>query len=223
MRHFKQRTLSIGMLTVFILGCSFQNTWATSEVDPSPGPPILSQERMMQPSGEAPATKENTVTYPFPEGEDLSRGGPFVPAMGQPTGALTGKVIYTSGGHGFAATASGGWTTGRGNNNSVSEDMGNKDQMSIYADYCFNAGATVVPFRPVGNQTNEVIVDDSSPSGFQLFGTWTNSANTPYWETIPMRYTTVGLPLPPQKPPVPVLPNHSSTRLLPDLHLGQAG
>ena len=43
------------------------------------------------------------------------------------------------------------------------EDLGNVDQMTFLADYLFRAGATVVPLRPVGHQTNEVVLDNDDP------------------------------------------------------------
>ena len=72
----------------------------------------------------------------------------------QPTGALAGKIVYTVGGHGITADypGTGAWATQRGDNNDLVEDFGNQDQMTAYVNYLFNAGATVVPLRPVGYQ-----------------------------------------------------------------------
>ena len=67
------------------------------------------------------------------------------------------------------------------------EDMGNQDQDTYFAHYLLQAGATVVPTRPVDHQSHEAVVDNSdvdSPAtgGFQVIsGTWSNSTNTPYW------------------------------------------
>ena len=99
-------------------------------------------------------------------------------ANAQSTGALTGRIVFTSAGHGWvfdnsAAT----WFTQRANNNDVVEDYGNLDQMSLFAEYCLRAGATVVPMRPVGFQTNEVVIDNDSP-GVRFTGTWTDSSAT---------------------------------------------
>jgi len=47
----------------------------------------------------------------------------------------------------------------------------------MFVAYCFHAGATVVPFRPVGFQTNEVVVDNDSPA-VRYFGVWTDSSAT---------------------------------------------
>ena len=46
----------------------------------------------------------------------------------------------------------------------MNEDTGNVDQMTMFVYQCFNAGATVVPMRPVGNQTNEVVLDNVDPA-----------------------------------------------------------
>src|SRR4051812_25196794 len=60
----------------------------------------------------------------------------------QPTGALTGKIVFTVGGHGYTSYTGtpGGWHTQRPLTNSMVEDMGNVDQMTFYVNYLFNAG-----------------------------------------------------------------------------------
>ena len=56
------------------------------------------------------------------------------------------------------------------------EDLGNVDQMTFLADYLFRAGATVVPMRPIGHQTNEIVMDNDDPGvTFVNAGAWTNS------------------------------------------------
>jgi len=88
--------------------------------------------------------------------------GPIAPAGTQPAGALTGRVVFTSGGHGWAwvtNTTITNWALGRPLLLSMNEDYGNLDQMTMFAFYCFNAGAIVVPMRPIGFQTNEVVLD----------------------------------------------------------------
>lgn len=110
----------------------------------------------------------------------------------QPTGALTGKVVFTVGGHGFTAY-SGGWHTQRGETNEMVEDLGNQDQMTMYVNYLFNAGATVVPLRPVGYQPNEVVLDNDS-AGVTYTGTWSNSTSSIFYGSagdVPYRYAAV--------------------------------
>ena len=98
----------------------------------------------------------------------------------QPTGALHGKIVFLSGGHGFFWDGTK-WITGRGLTNGIFEDMGNQDQLEFFARYLLAGGATVVSMRPVGHQVNEVIVDNAdvysaSTGGFQIVsGTWGGS------------------------------------------------
>src|SRR5206468_1642054 len=97
--------------------------------------------------------------------EPLERRALLSAAVGaQPIGALTGKIIFASGGHGYTAfnTTDGHWETGRPLTNGMVEDMGNEDQLTQLAHYVFNAGGTVVPFRPIDHQTNEVVIDNGS-------------------------------------------------------------
>lgn len=99
-------------------------------------------------------------------------------AATQPAGALSDIIVYCSAGHGF--TGDGSWITGRGLTHGMVEDMGNVDQLNTFAEYCFQAGATVVPFRPVGYQANEVVLDNVSP-GVTFGGAWSDSTSTIYY------------------------------------------
>jgi hypothetical protein len=111
-------------------------------------------------------------------GVGAATGGVIAPAPGQPAGALTGRIVFTSGGHGWVYdNARDGWYTQRADNNEVVEDYGNLDQMTLFVAYCFNAGATVVPLRPVGFQTNEVVLDNTSPA-VRFSGAWSDSTAT---------------------------------------------
>ena len=103
-------------------------------------------------------------------------------AMRQPIGSLTGKIVFTNGGHGWTADSgfASGWRLQRGLTFGINEDYGNADQFNLFADYCFNAGAIVVPLRPVGHQTNEVVLDNDDPS-VTWTGTWSNSTSTLYY------------------------------------------
>lgn len=106
----------------------------------------------------------------------------LVPVGSQPAGPLSGKIVYTSGGHGWQYNSSvGRYATDRGDNNEIVEDFGNQEQMTAYVDYLFRAGATVVPMRPVGRQVNEVVLDNDS-AGVTFSGTWANSASSRYYD-----------------------------------------
>ncbi len=103
-------------------------------------------------------------------------------SLATPAGALSGKIVFTSGGHGWQWNDTlGRWATDRGDNNEIVEDFGNQDQMSLYADYALRAGATVVPMRPVGHQLNEVVLDNDSP-GVTFSGSWSNSTGSVYYD-----------------------------------------
>ncbi len=100
----------------------------------------------------------------------------------QPTGNLSGKIVYTSGGHGWQWSSSlNRWATDRGDNNEIVEDFGNQDQMTYYVDYLFRAGATIVPMRPVGRQINEVVVDNDLPS-VTYSGSWSDSSGSRWYD-----------------------------------------
>ena len=106
----------------------------------------------------------------------------------QPAGALSGVVVYCSGGHGFTANdAKTAWVTGRGIDNGIVEDFGNLDQLNCFVLQAWKAGATVVPFRPVGHQTNEIVLDNLDTAqvpgkGVVTYGgTWYNSSQKNYY------------------------------------------
>ena len=105
----------------------------------------------------------------------------LVPVGSQPQGPLTGRVVYTSAGHGWQwKNTLERWATDRPNLLSMVEDFGNQDQMTLYAEYLFQAGATVVPMRPVGRQLNEVVVDNDSPD-VVWSGSWSVNTAGPRW------------------------------------------
>jgi hypothetical protein len=113
------------------------------------------------------------------------------PVSMQPTGVLTGRIIFTSAGHGWTWGGSS-WVTQRGVTWEMLEDYGNLDQMTLFAFYCFNAGATVVPFRPVGHQTNEIVLDNDDP-GVTFSGSWSDSLSTIFFGSpgdLPYRFAT---------------------------------
>jgi spore germination protein YaaH len=135
-----------------------------------------------------------------PVGTPDETGLPQVSAA-QPTGPLSGVVVYTSGGHGFGANeALTAWIPERPLLYAVNEDMGNVDQLNRFAESAWKAGATVVPFRPVGYQTNEVVLDNMDTNwtarGQVTFGgTWYNSTQSIYYgnsgDAVPYRYASI--------------------------------
>ncbi|MSU58057.1 MAG: hypothetical protein EXS35_07745 [Pedosphaera sp.] len=118
--------------------------------------------------------------------------GPITPAPGQPGGALSGRIVFTSAGHGWTWSGST-WGLQRPVLLEMCEDYGNVDQMNFFALYCFNAGATVIPFRPIGNQTNEVVLDNDD-AGVSFSGAWSDSTFTNYYGSpgdVPYRFASV--------------------------------
>ncbi len=113
-------------------------------------------------------------------------GRPFAPgpvAVGtQPKGGLSGKIVYTHGGHGYTAEnkGDGHWSWQRGPGHQMIEDLGNYDQMAFLVDYLFRAGATIVPQRPVGHQTNEVILDNTDDD-VKFVGEWEDGSGPIYF------------------------------------------
>lgn len=95
------------------------------------------------------------------------------PVGKQPTGILSGKIIYTNPGHGWTHDGDTGvWYTQRPLLFHIIEDLLNGDQMSIFADFCWRCGATVVPMRPVGHQPQERILDNTDELHVKWQGPW---------------------------------------------------
>jgi hypothetical protein len=118
----------------------------------------------------------------------------LVPVASRPTGGLANKTVFIHGGHGITADNpnDGDWSFQRGNYLEMVEDLGNVDQMNFLADYLFRAGATVVPLRPVGHQTNEVVMDNDDP-GVSFHGNWSDSSAGVYYGDagdVPYRYAS---------------------------------
>ncbi len=127
-----------------------------------------------------------------------TRGGPVGNAMRQPVGALTGVTVYVSAGHGWTAGASA-WFLQRPVLLGMCEDYGNIDVINQFAAFAFNAGATVVPLRPVGWQPIEILLDNDDPN-VTYTGVWTDSTTADkYFENgatnsgVPYRFATAGL------------------------------
>ncbi|TWT48836.1 AmiA-like protein [Botrimarina hoheduenensis] len=109
----------------------------------------------------------------------------------QPSGALDDKIVYVHGGHGYTATGSS-WGYQRPLLLDMVEDLGNQDQMTYLVDYLWNAGATVVPLRPVGHQPNEVVLDNDDVE-VTFTGAWSNSSSSIYFGSagdVPYRFAT---------------------------------
>ncbi len=178
-------TVLMKYLVAVLVLLGFTSSQATQESGPLPTGPF-------HPTPDNPAldSKPNpSAVWHFPAPKTF---GPIAPAGTQPAGALSGRIIFTSAGHGWVWMGSG-WGLGRPVLNSMNEDYGNLDQMTMFVFYCFNAGATVVPMRPVGYQTNEVVLDNTSPA-VTWNGTWADSSSTVYYGApgaVPYRFATL--------------------------------
>ncbi len=120
-------------------------------------------------------TPTQTIDYPAP-----ALRGPYTQADRQPTGALSGVTIFASCGHGWTAGDSS-WVLQRPLLLDMNEDHGNIDQLNYFVNYAFNAGATVVPFRPVGWQDIEIVIDNADPE-VTYTGSWSiNTTSSKYY------------------------------------------
>lgn len=122
----------------------------------------------------------------------LARGA-SVPTAQQTTGALSGRIVFMNGGHGWTFDPTY-WRLQRPVAlNSMNEDYGNLDQLNLFANYCFNAGAVVVPMRPIGRQTNEVVLDNDD-AGVSYSGAWSDSSSPIYYGAagdLPYRFASL--------------------------------
>jgi hypothetical protein len=187
---------SLLLFPVFILIAA--TSFATQDLERGyvEGPTVMIPTRAADEWRDVPAD-ELPAPKPLPRG---LASGPVTGNKTQPQGALSGVVVYCSAGHGFLADPNDAhpadgdrtWSTQRFLYSGVVEDFGNNEQINFFAQYAFNAGATVVPFRPLGYQPNEFVLDNGS-EGVSYTGTWRiDTTSTIYYGTpsddIPYRY-----------------------------------
>lgn len=101
----------------------------------------------------------------------------------QQQGALAGKVIYLSAGHGFTweAGSINGWRTQRPTTNEIVEDLVSTETVHQYlVPMLLNAGAQVVTVREADLNPNLVIVDDGS-AGYVETGSGFSDSSLPGW------------------------------------------
>jgi hypothetical protein len=114
-------------------------------------------------------------------------GQPLAPGQGQPQGALAGKTVYVSAGHGWYWPPDSGyttyqWRTQRQVYEELIEDHNNAEAVDQYLlHYLWNAGASIWPVRERDMNGAEVVVDNDQPSlgtGYSETGLWTTTAFT---------------------------------------------
>ncbi len=102
------------------------------------------------------------------------------------TGALAGKTIYLSPGHGFYwSQVLNRWATQRGNNNSIVEDLVSIETLSQYLfPMLINAGARVVPVRELDLNTGLAVVDNGG-AGYAETGSGFSDSSLMGWGSPP--------------------------------------
>lgn len=132
----------------------------------------------------APPIRDGGAALPGarPPAEPLE-GAPL-PGQGQPQGALTGRTVWLSPGHGWLWNGSD-WSTQRPNTFGIVEDLSNAEAVMAYlARYLWNAGASVWLVRERSLNAKEIVVDndDGAPS-YTETGTWTTSGTPGYLDS----------------------------------------
>ncbi|NLF00119.1 MAG: hypothetical protein GX601_03990 [Anaerolineales bacterium] len=141
------------------------------------------------------------------EGADVAAqaGQPPAYGQGQPQGALTGKTIYISAGHGWLWSEAYGWRAQRPPYPNapypgpVIEDHNNAEAVNqVLLQYLWNAGADVWPVRERDRRGFDTIVNNDAPgagNSYSETGAWTLSGSPGYDLDQPghtYRFTLVG-------------------------------
>ncbi|MBI5853461.1 MAG: N-acetylmuramoyl-L-alanine amidase [Planctomycetes bacterium] len=115
-----------------------------------------------------------------PQARAVDPNGPAIQST--VNGALTGRTIALSAGHGYYWHSSLGWTTQRGLIDGLIEDVHtNEITLRWLAPFLENLGATVLTCRERSESESETITDDGqSPPAFAISGAWTASASAGY-------------------------------------------
>jgi hypothetical protein len=116
------------------------------------------------------------------EGLRTVRTGAF---FSQPArGALSGKTIYLSPGHGWTYKASASWYSQRGKTHGVVEDMSNADGIRQFLlPYLWAAGAQVMPVRELDQQTEMQILDNADGTTSPSRGSYSESGDAALFTT----------------------------------------
>ena len=129
-----------------------------------------------------PPPNNDLLTVPAGPAPDYA-GQPPAPGQGRPQGALSGKTIWLSAGHGwYWSSLLNRWNTQRPNRYGIVEDFSNAEAVNYYlARYLWNAGADVWLVRERSMNTNEVIVDNEAGApGYAETGSWYDGSSEGY-------------------------------------------
>ncbi len=108
-------------------------------------------------------------------------------------GALAGKTVYLSAGHGWYYSGSA-WTTQRGNTINLVEDLSNAEIVSYYlAPMLRNAGALVLTARETDRNPGSIVVDDADGTVTPDNGIYEESEG--WWESTGSGWGHLSLPL----------------------------
>ena len=139
---------------------------------------------LARPPAPEPATPANDDPLPDVPGLVAEADGqPAVFGQSRPQGALTGKAVWLSAGHGwYWSETLGRWNTQRPNCYGVVEDLSNAEAVNYYLlRYLWNAGADVWLVRDWSMNENEVIVDnDDGAPAYTQTGSWLVSGTPGY-------------------------------------------
>ncbi|MBU1242162.1 N-acetylmuramoyl-L-alanine amidase [Myxococcota bacterium] len=111
-------------------------------------------------------------------------------------GALWGKTIYLSPGHGWYWTG-GSWTTQRGWSEGIVEDLSNAESVDQFLVPCLMAaGAQIVPLREIDTNSAMVIVDNDDGTDATARGQYQEIGDAGLFSTSSMTgYSHAGAPL----------------------------
>lgn len=147
-------------------------------VSPPARAAMLQDDDWFEPDGPGPIPSPDYSSMQPADGVQNVAGQGPMGTSGQPQGALSGRTVFFSAGHGWIGSDAGSWNLQRPLLLGMNEDYGNYDQIQFFAHYLFNAGATVVAMRPIGYQKNEVVMDNIHAS---FSGTWSDSSSSVYF------------------------------------------
>ncbi|MBM3974502.1 MAG: hypothetical protein FJ301_10430 [Planctomycetes bacterium] len=140
------------------------------------------------PLHEALGEKPQQPAQPQPQ----PAGAPAVAGLVSPFGALTGKRIAVSPGHGYYWHSTLGWTTQRGVIDGLIEDIHTAEIANQYLiPFLNNLGADVVMAREHGEVPTDGVADnDAGAPGYTETGVWSTSASSG-WNGGGYRFATV--------------------------------